>query len=162
MNSTGNGAGGNPEINPAPEGGKPSLKKEETAESEANVEGSAENDSDAIGNTQEVISPDEPLFSGEAKLVISQPVRMDTLLKLYNYLQTLPDIKLVYTSGAKDTEVAIMISVDKPTSISKLLSGMGVTLATEGAVGQAPGEEMRPIFERKRNPVKEIRLVAKE
>ncbi len=108
-------------------------------------------------------SPAEPLFSGEAKLIISPPVRMDTVLKLYNYLQTLPDVKLVYTSGAKDAEVAITISIDKPTSITKLLSKIdGVTIVPENGISRILGGSTRPLFERKKSPAREIKLVFKE
>ncbi|MFC1897233.1 hypothetical protein ACFLX8_01485 [Chloroflexota bacterium] len=63
----------------------------------------------------------QTLYTGEVELVIAMPVELKMVSKLYNYLQTIPDIKILRTTGSWDRGTTITVVADKPIPlISKL------------------------------------------
>ena len=44
--------------------------------------------------------------------------------KLYNYLQTTPDLKILYTKGSWDRGTTIMISLEKPLPLVGMISNI--------------------------------------
>jgi len=64
----------------------------------------------------------EALYSGEVSLGITVPVNPAAVSKLYNYLQTTPDLKILYTRGSWDRGTTITVSLDKPLPIVGILA----------------------------------------
>lgn len=63
-----------------------------------------------------------PLYTGEVELTITKPVDPKMVSKLYNYLQTTPEIKLVHTTGSWDRGTTITIVLDKPIPLISVIS----------------------------------------
>jgi len=56
----------------------------------------------------------QPLYTGEVELAIAIPVELKMVSKLYNYLQTIPDMKILRTAGSWDRGTTITVVADKP------------------------------------------------
>ena len=68
-------------------------------------------------------------YVGEVDLAISIPVELKMVSKFYNYLQTIPDIKILRTTGSWDRGTIITVVADKPTPlISTILEIPDVTV----------------------------------
>ena len=50
------------------------------------------------------------------------PVELRTVSKLYNYLQTIPELKILHTRGAWDRGTTITVVLDKPMQLIRLIS----------------------------------------
>ena len=143
------------------------LEKEEPSSplrEAATIEPATENTFDRTESMTQTAEPSsEPLFTGEMKLIVIPPAKLGTVLKLYNYLQSLPDIKVVYTDGARDVRIVIRIAVDKPTPVINLISKVGgVILATEDTPDESAEEKTKLLLEKRQNNVKEIRLICRD
>jgi hypothetical protein len=64
----------------------------------------------------------QTLYAGEIELAIAIPVELKMVSKLYNYLQTIPDIKILRTTGSWDRGTTITVVADKPTPLISLIS----------------------------------------
>jgi vacuolar-type H+-ATPase subunit E/Vma4 len=74
----------------------------------------------------------EALYSGEIELMIAAPVELPALTKFYNYLQTLSDIKILYTRGSWNSGTTITVALDNPIPlISVVLKTPGVVVTPE-------------------------------
>ena len=62
------------------------------------------------------------LYTGEVELAIAKPVDPKVASKLYNYLQTTPEIKLVHTSGSWNRGTTITVVLDKPIPLVSVIS----------------------------------------
>lgn len=62
------------------------------------------------------------LYTGEVDITVDRPVDPSMVAKLYNYLQTTPEIKFVRTSGSWDRGTTIVVSLDKPIALVDVLS----------------------------------------
>ena len=62
------------------------------------------------------------LYTGEVEIDVARPVEPKVVSKLYNYLQTTPEIKFVRTSGSWDRGTTITVVLDKPVSLISVLS----------------------------------------
>ncbi|MFC1953049.1 hypothetical protein ACFLWR_02840 [Chloroflexota bacterium] len=87
-----------------------------------------------LGNEKIISNPitidKEALYTGEVALGITVPVNPVAVSKLYNYLQTVPDLKVLYTRGSWDRGTTITVSLDKPLPIIRLISNIpGVVLS---------------------------------
>jgi len=106
--------------------------REEAAESEpvAAVEESLEQRPPKKREGREETEPSLPkpdrksLYTGEVELAIGVPVDPNMMAKLYNYLQTTPEIKFVRTSGSWNRGSTITIVLDKPISLISVISSM--------------------------------------
>jgi hypothetical protein len=64
----------------------------------------------------------QTIYNGEVELAIAIPVELRLVSKFYNYLQKLPDMKILHTRGSWDRGTTIAVVLDKPTPlIGKLL-----------------------------------------
>lgn len=71
----------------------------------------------------------QTLYVGEVDLAISVPVELKMVSKFYNYLQTIPDIKILRTTGSWDRGTIITVVADKPTPlISTILEIPDITV----------------------------------
>jgi|GEM_PF-1659406 len=74
----------------------------------------------------------QTLYTGEVELAIAIPVELRMVSKFYNHLQTIPDIKILRTTGSWDRGTTITVVADKPISlISEILKAPGVKVIPE-------------------------------
>jgi len=64
----------------------------------------------------------QALYTGEVELAIAMPVELKMVSKLYNYLQTIPEIKILRTTGSWDRGTAIAVVLDKPIPLISIIS----------------------------------------
>jgi hypothetical protein len=64
----------------------------------------------------------EALYTGDIELSITSPLNLSAMFKLYNYLQSTPDVKVLFTRGAWNKNNTIMISLDKPLPIIGMIT----------------------------------------
>jgi hypothetical protein len=64
----------------------------------------------------------QSLYTGQVELTIDVPVDPNIVSKLYNYLQTTPEIKFVRTSGSWNRGTTITVALDKPIPLISVLS----------------------------------------
>ncbi|MFC1990229.1 hypothetical protein ACFLVW_06745, partial [Chloroflexota bacterium] len=106
----------------------------------------------------------QTLYAGEVELTIASQAELQLVARLYNYLQTIPELKILYTKGSWDKGTTIAIVLEKPLPlISILLETSGVTVTPEllekdalmkGKSGPLPREVGKE--------VKRIKLILKE
>jgi len=79
----------------------------------------------------------QSLYTGEVELTIAKPVNPSMVTKLYNYLQTTPEIKFVRTSGSWYRGTTITVVLDKPIPLVSVLSAkLPEANATPGRIGE--------------------------
>jgi hypothetical protein len=85
----------------------------------------------------------QSLYTGEVELVVGVPVTPNMMAKLYDYLQTTPEIKFVRTSGSWNRGSIITVVLDKPISLISVISskipGAEVTPEQPGVDGFVKG-----------------------
>jgi len=109
-------------------------------------------------STQLKPADSQTLYIGEVELAIAIPVELRMVSKLYNYLQTIPDIKILRTTGSWDRGTTITVVADKPVPliniisripdvevISELLEKDSSTKRTPSLPQKAGGEEIKRI-----------------
>ena len=62
------------------------------------------------------------LYTGEVELAMAIPVDPKTVSKLYNYLQTTPEIKILHVRGSWDRGTTITVALDKPIPLISMIS----------------------------------------
>ncbi len=70
------------------------------------------------------------LYAGEIELTVASQSELQLVSRLYNYLQTIPELKILYTKGSWDKGTTIAIVLEKPVSLISVLSevpGVAVT-----------------------------------
>jgi len=91
----------------------------------------------------------QALYAGEVELVIASPVELKLVSRLYNYLQTVPELRILYTRGSWDQGTTITVVLDKPMPLISLTSeipGVKVTpelLEKEGLATGRSGSMLR-------------------
>jgi len=74
----------------------------------------------------------QTLYAGEVELAIALPVELNMVSKLYNYLQTVPEIKILHTRGSWDRGTTITVVLDKPIPLISIISKIpGVEVTPE-------------------------------
>ncbi len=79
----------------------------------------------------------QSLYSGSVEIVMEVPVNPNTVTKLYNYVHTTSEIKLISTSGSWNKGTTITLNVDKPIPLISVLSEL------------LPDSEVKPILPEK-------------
>jgi len=74
------------------------------------------------GSTQLKPGDNQTLYVGEVELAIAIPVELRAVSRFYNYLQTIPDIKILRTTGSWDRGTTITVVADKPTPLISSIS----------------------------------------
>ncbi|MFC1932526.1 hypothetical protein ACFLXU_02705 [Chloroflexota bacterium] len=64
----------------------------------------------------------QALYAGEVELIIAVPVEPVAVSKLYNHLQTIPEMKILYTRGSWDRGTTITVTIDKPIPLISTIS----------------------------------------
>jgi len=119
-----------------------------------------------VGETAGPIPPKQDsktLYTGEVELAISVPVDLKMVSKLYSYLQTIPDIKILHTSGTWDRGTTITVVLDKPMPLISVISKIGgVEAIPELPEKDSAGKEkFSSLLGKKKGGAKRIRLTPK-
>ena len=64
----------------------------------------------------------QALYTGEVELVIAPPTEIKLVTKLFNYLQTIPELKVLYTRGSWDQGTTVTLAIEKPLPLINILS----------------------------------------
>ena len=98
----------------------------------------------------------QTLYTGEVELAISVPVDLKMVSKLYNYLQTTPEIKIVRTIGSWDQGTTITVVLDKPIPLISVIS------SKIPEVKATPERPEKDGFVKGKKGVRRIKLALKE
>ena len=106
----------------------------------------------------------QALYTGEIELVIAIPVELKMVSKLYNYLQTVPDVKILRTTGSWDRGTTINVVADKPIPLIDTLSNIPdmEVIAEEPKQGSSAKSKSNLRLKREGKEVKRIKLTLKE
>ena len=96
------------------------------------------------------------LYTGQVELAIDVPVDPNIVSKLYNYLQTTPEIKFVRTSGSWNRGTTITVVLDKPIPLISVISSK----IPEAEV--TPEQPEKDGFVKERRGVRRINLTLKQ
>jgi len=96
------------------------------------------------------------LYTGEVELNVGVPVDPNLVSKLYNYLQTTPEIKFVRTSGSWNRGTMITVVLDKPIPLINVLTSK---IPEAEVTPEQPGKDG---FVKDRKGVRSIILTLKE
>ena len=108
----------------------------------------------------------QALYSGEVDLIIAAPLELKAVFRLFNHLQTTPDLRVLRTEGSLDRGTTITVVLDKPTPlISFILETPGVEVTPELLKKSVPAAEkldLPPAAREKEKETKRIKLTLKE
>ncbi len=96
------------------------------------------------------------LYTGEVEIAVAKPVDPKMVSKLYNYLQTTPEIKLVQASGTWERGTTITVVLDKPIP---LISAISSKIPEAEALPERPEKDG---FVKGKRGVRRIKLALKE
>jgi len=85
----------------------------------------------------------QALYAGEVELAVAIPVDLKVMSKLYNHLQTMPELRILHTRGSWDRGTIITVVLDKPIPLMSMIS-------------KIPGVEVTPELLQKDDLVKGI------
>ena len=105
----------------------------------------------------------QTLYAGEVELAIAMPVDLVTVSKLYNHLQTMPELRILRTTGSWDRGTSITVVLDKPIPLINIISkisGVEVTpeLPSEDSLAKATSSSSLGA----RRGVKRIKITLRE
>jgi len=120
---------------------------------EEKVEEPAQLQEEAIVSEQEGKSAplkleSQALYAGEVELIIASSVELKLVSRLYNYLQTVPELRILYTRGSWDQGTTITVVLEKPMSLINIISeapGIEVTPELLEKGGLAGGKSSSPL-----------------
>jgi vacuolar-type H+-ATPase subunit H len=104
------------------------------------------------------------LYGGEVELIIAAPIELKAVSRFYNYLQAIPELRVLYTRGSWDRGTTITVVLDKPMPLINIISktpGVEVTpelLEGDSSVKAKPGS----LWKGGEKTVKGIKLILKE
>ena len=90
----------------------------------------------------------QALYAGEVELIIASSVELKLVSRLYNYLQTVPELRILYTRGSWDQGTTITVVLEKPMSLINIMSeapGIEVTPELLEKGGLAGGKSSSPL-----------------
>jgi len=132
------------------------------------VEEPVQLEEEAVGEkVEEPVQPkldSQALYTGEVELVMSAPVELKLVSRLYNYLKTVPELKILYTKGSWDRGTTITVVLERSMPLISLISetpGVKVTAEMPGKGGSAAGKAS-PLLRGGEKVVGRIQLALKE
>lgn len=91
------------------------------------------------GEKDKSILDSEALYTGEVEIVIPSWVELRLVSRLYSYLLTIPDLRILYTKGSWNQGTIMRVGLEKPIPlISIMLATPGVTATPELAEEETP------------------------
>ncbi len=106
----------------------------------------------------------QAVYTGEVELVVAPPVELKLLSQLYNYLQTVPELKVLYTRGSWDRGTTITVVLEKPVTLIKTIAEIPGMVVTAGLLGKddvATGKSP-PLLRGKEQGAKRLGLILEE
>ena len=64
----------------------------------------------------------QALYAGEVEFIVASPVELKLVSRLYNYLQTVPELRILYTRGSWDQGTTITVVLEKPMPLISILA----------------------------------------
>ncbi len=106
----------------------------------------------------------QDIYTGEVELLIAPLVELKLVTRLYNYLQTVPELKILYTRGSWDQGTTITVVPDKPMPLIDIIAKTpGVEVTAESfEKGGLPMEKSSSLLRSEKKGVKRINLMLKE
>lgn len=106
----------------------------------------------------------QALYAGEVEVEIATPVDPKMVYKLYDYLQTIPELKILHSRGSWDQGTVIAVVLEKPIPLVSLLSEMAGAEVTQSLPQKDSLVEgiSSSLLGTKRKGTKRIRLTLKE
>ena len=105
------------------------------------------------------------LYTGEVELVIMPPADLKLVSRLYNYLQAITDLKVLYTRGSWDQGTTIAVVLEKPVALIKVLTSTKDLVVTVGLLaeqeGGTPGKALS-LFKRQNKGSKRLGVTLRE
>jgi hypothetical protein len=89
----------------------------------------------------------QSLYSGYVEIVIEVPINPNMVTKLYDYMYTTPEVKLISTSGSWNKGTTLAVNVDKPIPLISVLSSL------------LPDSEIKPVLPEKETASKITKAV---
>ncbi len=71
-------------------------------------------------------------YSGEVELIVAAPVELKLVSKLYSHLQTISELRVLYTRGSWDRGTTITVVLDKPLPLIDIISKVPDVEVTAG------------------------------
>ena len=103
-------------------------------------------------------------YSGEVELMVVPPVDLKLVTQLYNYLQTIQELKVLYTRGSWDQGTTIVVVLEKPFALVKSITGIPNVSVSIGVLEKdaAAGGKTISLLRRKDRTAKRLGLILKE
>lgn len=100
-------------------------------------------------------------YSGEVELMIVPPVDLKLITRFYNYLQTVPELKVLYTKGSWNQGTTIVVVLEKPFALLKTITAAPDISVTAGMLENDPaaGGKTIALLRRKDGTTKRLGLV---
>ena len=104
------------------------------------------------------------IYTGEVELLIASLVELKLVARLYNYLQTVPELKILYTRGSWDQGTTITVVPDKPMPLIDIISKTpGVEVTAESLEkDELPMGRASSLLKSEKRGAKRIKLTLKE
>ena len=106
----------------------------------------------------------QALYTGRVELIVASPIELKLVSSLYNYLQTVPELKILYTRGSWDQGTTITVALEKAIPLIGILlrtPGVEVTPELLEKDSLATGKSGSPLRGGEQR-VKRIKLILKE
>jgi len=105
----------------------------------------------------------QTLYTGEVELAIATPVDLKMVSKLYNHLQTIPEIRILNTGGSVDRGTIITVVLDKPVPLIGIISKiLKIEVTPElSDKGGSVKEKLSSLLRTRKRKVKRIGLILK-
>lgn len=105
----------------------------------------------------------QELYTGEVELVIMPPSDLKLVSRLYNYLQAITDVKVLYTRGSWDQGTTIAVILEKPVALVKTITSIQGLVVTVGLLAESvTAGKAISLFKRQNKGSKRLGLILKE
>ncbi|MFC2071413.1 hypothetical protein ACFLUU_01660 [Chloroflexota bacterium] len=103
-------------------------------------------------------------YTGEVEVEIATPADLQMVYKLYDHLQTIPELRILHTRGSWDRGTVIAVVLDKPIPLVSLLSEMAGVEVTQSLpqISSLVEGVSSSLLGTKRKGTKRIQLTLKE
>ncbi|MFC1874530.1 hypothetical protein ACFLYX_04435, partial [Chloroflexota bacterium] len=82
------------------------------------------------------------IYNGEIEMIMDSTVELKLVSQFYNYLQKVPELRVLYTRGSWDQGTTIAVVLEKPMPLIKVLTevpGMAITPQPYDKSGSSAG-----------------------
>ncbi len=162
------------EVEPAPSP-EEAVAEKEVEPAPSPEEAVAEKEVESVPSPEEAVAEKEvepvslaldsqTIYSGDVEMIIAPPAELKLVSKLYNHLQTIPELRILYTRGSWDQGTTITVVLENPMPLISLLletPGVAVTPELLGKDDQA-ATKSGPLMRGGEEGLKRIKLILSE